>query len=118
MAKALESNLLQTKPAQAPQMCTRCSGHSPVPLTHLFLRCLCQLPAISFEVVQLVKLHADVFNGQLEEIPKSSQVLGCGSGIGIRVLEEEALKTPFQKEHTQQNTVPSPLLHPACNQTQ
>lgn len=101
-------------------MCTRCFGHSPVPPTHLSLRCLCQLPAVSFEVVQLVKLHADVFNGQLEEVPKSSQVLGCGSGVGVRVLEGKGLKTPFQKEHTQQSSVNNtftPFVS-ACNQTQ
>lgn len=67
-----------------------CEGLCSLPSAHLPLRCLCQLPAVGLQVVQLIELHADVFNGQLQEIPKPCQVLGCGSGIGIRVLERKA----------------------------
>lgn len=45
-----------------------------------------QLPAVGLEVVELIKLHADVLNGQLQQVPEPCQVLGCWTGVGIRVL--------------------------------
>lgn len=56
--------------------------HAHLPL----LGGLHQLPAVGLEVVELIELHADVLNGQLQQVPEPCQVLGCWTGVGIRVL--------------------------------
>lgn len=56
--------------------------HARLPL----LGGLHQLPAVGLEVVELIELHADVLNGQLQQVPEPCQVLGCRTGVGIRVL--------------------------------
>lgn len=56
--------------------------HAHLPL----LGGLHQLPAVGLEVVELIELHADVLNGQLQQVPEPCQVLGCRTGVGIRVL--------------------------------
>lgn len=56
--------------------------HAHLPL----LGGLHQLPAVGLEVVELVKLHADVLDGQLQQVPEPGQVLGSGTRVGVRVL--------------------------------
>lgn len=56
--------------------------HAHLPL----LGGLHQLPAVGLEVVEFIKLHADVLDGQLQQVPEPCQVLGCGVWVGIRVL--------------------------------
>lgn len=56
--------------------------HAHLPL----LGGLHQLPAVGLEVVELVKLHADVLDGQLQQVPEPGQVLGGGTRVGVRVL--------------------------------
>lgn len=53
---------------------------------YLLLWFLRKLPVVGFELVELVKLHADVFYGELKQIPEPSQVLCCGPWVGIHVL--------------------------------
>lgn len=45
-----------------------------------------RFPVIGLELVELVKLQADVLNGQLEHVPEPCQVLGDGPWVGIWVL--------------------------------
>ena len=56
--------------------------HAHLPL----LGGLHQLPAVGLEVVEFIKLHADVLDGQLEQVPEPCQVLGSWTWVGIRVL--------------------------------
>lgn len=56
---------------------------------HLLLRTLHQLPLVALDLLQLVKLGSDVIDGELQEVPETSQVLRCGSGHGTGVLETE-----------------------------
>lgn len=51
-----------------------------------------RLPVIGLEMVELIKLEADVLNGELQQVPETSQVLGCGSWIGIRILTKRWMK--------------------------
>lgn len=43
-------------------------------------------PPIGFELVKFSKLHADILNGELQEVPESGQVLESGHGESIGVL--------------------------------
>lgn len=45
-----------------------------------------RLPVIGLEMVELIELEADVFDGELQQVPETSQVLGCGPRIGIHIL--------------------------------
>lgn len=54
------------------------------------------MPVIGLEVVELIKLEADVLDGELQHVPKTSQVLGRGPRVGIHILrtkEEDGMKT-------------------------
>lgn len=53
---------------------------------HLDLRRRQRLPAVGFELVQLVELEADVLDGQLQHVPEARQVLGGGPGVRVQVL--------------------------------
>lgn len=37
-------------------------------------------------MVELIKLEADVLDGELQQVPETSQVLGCGPWVGIHIL--------------------------------
>lgn len=55
--------------------------------THPFLWALLHgPPVVVLYLLQLVKLGGDVINGQLQEVPESSQVLRGGAGHGTGVL--------------------------------
>lgn len=56
---------------------------------YLLLWCLHRLPLVVLDLLQLIKLGSDVIDGELQEVPKSSQVLRCGSGHGTGVLKRE-----------------------------
>lgn len=56
---------------------------------NLFLWAFHQLPLVVLDLMQLVKLGSDVIDGQLQEVPESSQVLRCGSGHGTGVLSRQ-----------------------------
>lgn len=45
-----------------------------------------ELPVVGLQLVQLVKLNADVFYRELEQIPEAGQVLRRRPGIGVGVL--------------------------------
>lgn len=45
-----------------------------------------RLPVVGFKLVEFIKLEADVFDGQLEHVPETRQVLGDGPWVCIRVL--------------------------------
>lgn len=53
---------------------------------HLDLQGRQRLPVVRFELVQLVKLEADILDGQLQHVPEASQVLGDGSRMRVGVL--------------------------------
>ncbi len=40
-------------------------------------------------MVELIELEADVLDGELQQVPETSQVLGCGPRVGIHILTEE-----------------------------
>ena len=46
------------------------------------------LPVIGLEVVELIELEADVLDGELQQVPETSQVLGCGPRVGIHILNK------------------------------
>lgn len=50
---------------------------------HLLFR---KLPVVGLQLVQLVKLHADVFYRELEQIPEAGQVLRRRPRVGVGVL--------------------------------
>lgn len=54
--------------------------------TDLLLWALHWLPLVALDLLQLIKLGSDVVDGELKEVPESSQVLRCGSGHGAGVL--------------------------------
>lgn len=45
-----------------------------------------RFPVVGFELVEFVKLQADVLNRQLEHVPETRQVLGDGPGVRVGVL--------------------------------
>lgn len=55
---------------------------------YLPLRGLDHLPVAEFQLVQLVELHADVLNGQLQHVPVAGQILGSGPGHSAGVLPD------------------------------
>lgn len=61
---------------------------------NLFLWAFHQLPLVVLDLMQLVKLSSDVIDGKLQEVPESSQVLGCGSGHGTGVLGRQQKSLP------------------------
>lgn len=44
------------------------------------------LPVIGLEMVELIELEADVLDGELQQVPETSQVLGCGPRVGVHIL--------------------------------
>lgn len=56
---------------------------------YLLLWCLHRLPLVVLDLLQLIKLGSDVIDGELQQVPESSQVLRCGSGHGTGVLKRE-----------------------------
>lgn len=63
----------------------------------------CQrFPVVGFQLVELIKLQANIFDWQLEHIPETCQVLGDGPWVCIGVLKHKDcthahLKTYVQK---------------------
>lgn len=62
-------------------------------------------PVVVLYLLQLVKLHVDVVNGELKQVPEPSQVLRGGSRHGARVLGrkcrmQETLLIAFQLRST------------------
>lgn len=45
-----------------------------------------RFPVVGFELVQFIKLQANVLDRQLEHVPETCQVLGDGSWVCIWVL--------------------------------
>lgn len=45
-----------------------------------------RLPLVGLEVVELVKLEADVLDGELQQVPETGQVLGGRPGAGVHIL--------------------------------
>ena len=54
--------------------------------SYLLVLLLRELPVVDFELVELIKLQADVLYGELEQVPEASQVLSRGTRVGIHVL--------------------------------
>lgn len=63
--------------------------HLKRPSPHLLLWALNRLPVVVLDMLKLVKLHTDVINGELQQVPEPSQVLRGGSRHGTGVLVEE-----------------------------
>lgn len=55
---------------------------------NLLLWTLNEPPVVVLDLLQLVKLHGDVVNGELQQVPEASQVLRGGPWHGTRVLWE------------------------------
>lgn len=53
---------------------------------HLLLRTVYEPPVVVLDLLQLVKLHGDVVDGELQQVPEASQVLGGGPRHGTGVL--------------------------------
>lgn len=53
---------------------------------HLLLWTVYEPPAVVLDLLQLVKLHGDIVDGELQQVPEASQVLGGGPGHGTGVL--------------------------------
>lgn len=55
------------------------------------------LPVVELQLVQLVELHADVLDGELQHVPVARQVLGRGSrhGAGVLPTREHSLYLLF-----------------------
>lgn len=47
------------------------------------------LPPIGLELLELPKLHADILNGELQEVPEASQILESGHGECVGILWEQ-----------------------------
>lgn len=45
-----------------------------------------RFPVVRFELVEFIKLQADVLDGQLEHVPETREVLGDGPRVCVRVL--------------------------------
>lgn len=45
-----------------------------------------RFPVVGFELVEFVKLQANVLDGQLEHVPETRQILGDGSRVCIWIL--------------------------------
>lgn len=56
--------------------------------SHLLLRTVYEPPAVVLDLLQLVKLHGDVVDGELQQVPEASQVLGGGPRHGTGVLRD------------------------------
>lgn len=48
-----------------------------------------RFPVVGLELVELVKLQADVLDGQLEHVPEACQVLGDGPRVRLWVLTQQ-----------------------------
>lgn len=48
-----------------------------------------RFPVVGFELVEFIKLQANVLNRQLEHVPETCQVLGDGSWVRIWVLNDK-----------------------------
>lgn len=55
-------------------------------VTHLLLWALYGPPVVVLDLLQLVKLHGDVVDGELQKVPEPSQVLRGGPRHGTGVL--------------------------------
>lgn len=44
------------------------------------------LPVTGLEMVELIELETDVLDGELQQVPETSQVLGCGPRVSIHIL--------------------------------
>lgn len=55
---------------------------------HLLLWTVYEPPAVVLDLLQLVKLHGDVVDGELQQVPEASQVLGGGPRHCTGVLED------------------------------
>lgn len=63
--------------------------------SHLLLRTVYEPPAVVLDLLQLVKLHGDVVDGELQQVPEARQVLGGGPRHGTGVLGDirESVRT-------------------------
>lgn len=52
------------------------------------------LPPIGLELLELPKLHADILNGELQEVPEASQVLEGGHRECVGILWEQRDRVP------------------------
>lgn len=60
------------------------------------------LPVVRFEVVELIELETDVLNGELQQVPETSQVLGTGPWVGTHILDTGGRRqTMWKPERTQ-----------------
>lgn len=60
---------------------------------YLPVRRLDKLPVVGLQVVELVELHADVLDGQLEQVPEAGQVLCGGPRVCVHILPGGAVNT-------------------------
>lgn len=56
---------------------------------YLSLRWIHRSPVVGSELVKLIKLEADVLNGQLQHVPETSQVRGHRARVRVWVLQED-----------------------------
>lgn len=61
---------------------------SPSRTPHLLLWTVYEPPAVVLDLLQLVKLHGDVIDGELQQVPEASQVLRGGPRHGTGVLRD------------------------------
>lgn len=50
------------------------------------LRGIQRSPVVCPQLVELVKLEADVLDGELKHVPETGEVGGHGAGVGIGIL--------------------------------
>lgn len=50
------------------------------------LRGIQRSPVVCSELVELIKLEADVLDGELKHVPETSEVGGHGTRVGIGIL--------------------------------
>lgn len=72
-------------PTPARALGSRCGKYLPL-RGRLASRRRHGLPVVGLEVVELVELETDVLDGELQQVPETSQVLGTGPRVGTHIL--------------------------------
>lgn len=72
-------------PTPARALGSRCGKYLPL-RGRLASRRRPGLPVVGFEVVELIELETDVLDGELQQVPETSQVLGTGPWVGTHIL--------------------------------
>lgn len=84
-------------PTPARALGSRCGKYLPL-RGRLASRRQPRLPVVGFEVVELIKLETDVLDGELKQVPETSQVLGTGPWVGTHILNTGQRKRQMKWE--------------------